>query len=300
VAILGLLRPDTRIRVAQLAAELGCTEAELASDLETLSMCGVAPFTPDMYMPVFVEDGYVEVLGELPALDGPVRLSASEATALAAALQSAGFDASDDLTQRVLRASAAPTFSALELESVVRTAGSAHSGDVYETLAKAVADAEVVRIEYCKPESEEPSARDVEPHVIFTERGVWYLIGFSRRAGGWRTFRLDRIRSAQATGDSIARASEARFAGMTTALDTRELPVARLRFADATTFSDREWPGAAVVAEEDGTLVVEVPYSGTDWMARHVVARLGGVEVLDPPAMRDAVRSLADRLSAQL
>jgi len=85
IALLGQLAPDTRISIADLAAEVGASQAQLAADLETLAMCGVAPYDPGDLMPLLIEDGMVEVWGELPAVRGPVRLSAAEARALAAA-----------------------------------------------------------------------------------------------------------------------------------------------------------------------------------------------------------------------
>ena len=72
------------------------------------------------------------------------------------------------------------------------------------------------------------------------------------------------------------------------------LPTARIRFSAGEPVSDREWPGMRVVETlADGAIVVEVPYSGTDWIARQVAARLGAAEVLEPAEVREAVVRLA-------
>lgn len=293
VALLGRLEPDTRLAVADLAAQVGATESELASDLVSLSCCGIAPYDPGDLVPIMIEDGYVEVFGELPALRGPVRLSPGEALALASALQAAGFSAGDELTLRLLSAAGATEFDAAELEHTVRADAGAHATDVYQALAQSVDDGDVVRIEYVRLDGES-SCREIEPLSLFAERGAWYVTAWCRATGDWRTFRLDRIVSAGATGESFdpaVRSSATRGLG---ALDTSQLPVATLHFAEGVAFSEREWPGARVTGEADGGgVLVEVPYAGTEWLARHVAARLGDVEVLEPAHIRAAVARLA-------
>jgi len=294
IAMAGQLRPGTRLRIADLAAELGTTEAELTADIETLSMCGVAPYCPDDLTPLFVENGYVEVWGELPALKGPVRLSAAEASALAAALQAAGFSADDELAARLLSATGSTGFDAEELERTIRAATTAHDAEVYEAVARAVEEHAVTRIEYVRMGAEEMIARDVEPVALFAERGAWYLTAWCRKAGDWRTFRVDRIRSAVLAAERFGPTARSGVPGAVSAFSAEGLPAARLRFSAGESFAGREWPGACVVEQaEDGSIVVDVPYGGTDWIARHVAARLGGVEALEPAEIRAAVRELA-------
>ena len=297
IAIMGQLTPDARIRIADLAAEVGASESELTADLETLSMCGVAPYYPDDLAPLVVEDGYVEVWGELPALKGPVRLSAAEASALAAALQAAGFTASDELPARLLAAAGSAGFDAEQLERTIRSASSAHDAQTYEALARAVQEHGVLHLEYAALGTEEVTARDVEPMSLFAERGAWYLTAWCRRAGDWRTFRVDRIRSAGLTGERFDSDAHSGTPGALGAFEARGLPTARLRFSAGESFTDRDWPGGRILERaEDGGITVEVPYGGTAWIARHVVGRLGAVEVLEPAELRAAVRELATGL----
>jgi proteasome accessory factor C len=292
LALLGRLKPGTRIPLDDLARELGITPAEVASEFETLSVCGVWPYDPLGLVPVFVDDDAIEVFGEVPALRGPVRLSAREASALAAAMQTAGFKASDPLPSRLLAAASA-TFDADEVEHVVRASIESHDPSVYETLARASAERRVVTIDYLGTTDDRPVSRDVEPIALFAERGAWYLTAWCRRAGGWRTFRLDRMRTVRASDERFSDA-RAVSAGSPRAFDPAGLPTARLRFARAEEFTERDWPGA-VVAETtaEGAALVDVPFAGMAWIARRVCARLGEVEVLEPPSLRTAVAELA-------
>ena len=292
IALLGRLREGTRVPLAVLAAELDTTPAALASDLETLSVCGIAPYTPMELVPVLVDGDIVEVWGSIPAMRGPVRLSPAEAGALAAALAAAGFPAEDPLSIKLLAASSA-AFDAEELARTLSTSTATHATATFEALAAGIAAREVLAIAYQREGAAEPTVRRVEPLQLFADRGTWYLSAWCRTAGAFRTFRVDRVRGVEPTGDEFDAA--ARGDGLsTTAFTADGLPTARLRFASGEVFTEREWPGARVAEElADGGLVAHVPYAGTDWIARRVIARLGGVEVLEPAVIRDAVAALA-------
>ena len=293
VALLSHFRRDERYRVSELAELLGTTEQELTADLTTLSLCGVAPYYPNDYVPVIVEDGFVEVFGDLPALSGPVRLSSAEARALAAALEAAGFSSTDELTARLLDAAAGAGFDAAELERTVRAAASDHDRDIFESVAEALEARLVLTIAYQGASDAQPRSRDVEPLSLFAERGVWYLTAWCRDAAAWRTFRVDRIRSARTTAEH-AEPSSRDGAPTAGSFPMAGLPSATLIFAAGESFEEREWPGGHVLEQAaDGATLVVVPFAGTDWVARRVVARQGAVEVLAPEEMRLAVAELA-------
>jgi predicted DNA-binding transcriptional regulator YafY len=288
--------------LATLAAELDTGPAELASDLETLSVCGVAPYSPMELVPVLVDEdeGTVEVWGDVPAMRGPVRLSAAEAGAWAAALAAAGFEANDPLVAKLLSAASAD-FDAKTLARTLRASASHHNPAVFEAAAAAIAQREVLVIAYQREGAVEPSLRRVEPLQLFAERGVWYLSAWCRKAGAHRTFRLDRIRALEPAGEEFDPAAHDATSLGAVAFSGKGLPSARLRFVSGEEFSEREWPGARMAEEEpDGSLVVEAPFAGTDWIARRVLARLGRVEVLTPHSLREAVATLAREELARL
>ncbi len=298
IAVLGNLRNNEQRPLEELARSVGATPAEFAEDVSTLSMCGLAPYDPSGLVPVMVDGDTVLTFGEMPALRGPVRLSATEANALAAALQAAGIAVDDPLVTDLL-SSSATSFDPVELESLVR-AGAASDASVFEQLSQGLQHRLVVEIEYAKPEEPMSSARAVEPLALFAERGVWYVVSWCRSARAVRTFRLDRIRAARATDEGFQPREDAALA-KTTAFDPAGLPLARLRFRDAAEYIEREWPGARPAsADAAGGAIVEVPFAGQTWITRKVVARLGAVEVLDPPELRASVASLAAEVAASL
>jgi predicted DNA-binding transcriptional regulator YafY len=294
------LQAGSRVSLAALAAELDMTSAELATDLEMLSVCGIAPYSPMELVPVLVDGDVVEVWGSIPAMRGPVRLSPPEAGALAAALAAAGFDAENPLAAKLLSASSA-AFDSEELARTLRTSTATHDSATFETLAAAIVEHDVLAIAYQREGAAEPGARTVEPLQLFADRGAWYLSAWCRKAGAYRTFRVDRIRGVEPTGEAFDIAERGKTTLTLSAFSAEGLPVAKLQFAPGEAFSEREWPGA-IVAEEraDGSMLVEVPFAGTDWIARRVVARLGAVEVLEPQSVRAAVAAMAREEQSRL
>jgi predicted DNA-binding transcriptional regulator YafY len=292
LALLGQLQPGARVEIDALARQLGTSPAELAEDLETLSMCGVGEFMPDELVPIMVEDGYVETFGALPAVSGSIRLSGAEAAALAAALQTVGVSASDPLAAKLAEA-ASPEFDPAELEHQIRYAVDEGRRSVFQLLARALDEGIVIELSYAGAGQAEGTVRVVEPMALFAERGAWYLTGWCRQRGGWRTFRVDRIREVKLTGEHVTRDPDGAPVSAAVWAAAGQIPLATLRFAAGERFSDRDWPGAQVVSTEaDGVRTVTVPFAGTEWIARRVAARMGRVELIEPADARAAVAAI--------
>jgi proteasome accessory factor C len=298
VTLLQHLRRGSSHSIRELAAIVGAPAETVAADLATLTMCGVPPFDPYDMIDLEIDGDSVTVHIEPPALDRPVRLTAPEARALASALESAGYRADDPLVAKLLAAAHAEV-TASELEATVRT-GSAPRGavELHETLSAAIERAENLRIAYFTGSSGRESVRVVRPYALSNSRGSWYLMGFCENAGEERVFRVDRIRSAERTGQRFE--VPAGFS-REVAPDPLTLPVAEIRLTgDPGVDAGRDWPGATFAPAPDGGAMARVPYAGTGWLARSVVARLGDAEVLSPPEVRDAVRTLAEAALAEL
>lgn len=293
LALLHTLKPGTEVRLSKLAEAFDTDVAQLTRDLELLSCCGVSQHGDEL-VPIYVEDGVLVVFNPLPALGGAVRLSASEAHALIAALQAAGLGADDDLVRTLVAGSVAADIDAEQVERVVRSAATSGQADALKQVALALEKRRVVQLRYQNAGAQTASTRDVEPLALVNERGVWYLEAYCRKAEGLRTFRVDRITEALVTTQSFEPRGLAIHGRAFVATD---LPVATVRLDAGQEFSTREWPGAkAIERHDDGTLVVEVPYAGTGWVARQIVARLGAAQVVGPAEVRAAVAELAKSL----
>ncbi len=285
LALMHHLEPDSVTPVPDLAEALGVSEQELAADLELLSVCAADRYDPLTNVPLYVEDGLVHVFGKMPALDRAVRLTSAEAHALVTALQAVGRGSDDPLVTALIAASSGVDTG--EVERVVRTAVSPDAGP-YTVLASAAARRERVCIDYQGLGDPEPRARTIEPLAMQSERGAWYVHAFCREAGALRTFRLDRIRTAEPTG---AHFTPHRFDATGAILPSENLPRAVIAFAPGVTPPEREWPGSHVIQIDAPGTVVAVPYAGTAWIAREVASFLGDAVVLEPFEVREAVAS---------
>lgn len=292
LAVLAHVRPGSPVPLETLATAVGASEEELAADLETLSLCGVAPYSPYEMVDVWLEDdGLVYAYSEPPALDRPVRLSPTEAQALVTALGMCGFGPDDPLMLE-LAGVATPDFSPSEIERVVRAATEPDgTASVYRVVAAGLAERRELKMLYYSASRAERTERVVHPYALGNDRGYWYLSAFCTSAQAVRTFRLDRVLSVETTGATFE--APEHVSPPTPAFEGTGLPVAEVLFAASEDVSERDWPGASFEERDDGSVLARVPFSTPEWVARRVAARLGGAEVLSPAEARAAVERIA-------
>ncbi|KAF0209494.1 MAG: WYL domain-containing protein [Actinomycetota bacterium] len=291
LALLSYLKQGATLKLSDLSAAVGATEAEVAADLTALSYCGVPPFTPDEMIDLAIDGDSVIVLSAPPALDRPVRLSPREARALVTALEAAGHAHDDPLVTKLLEAAAAEIDPA-ELAATIRTGtASVPLAGIYAVLAEAIETNTKVRIGYFSAGSGTHSERIIRPHGLMNERGAWYVSGHCENADELRTFRLDRIREATSTDDHFEPPA---WVSTSVAPATEDLPVAVLRLAPGSRHTEeRDWPGATFNVKPNGAVFAEIPYSSATWVARRVAAGLGTIDAIETPGVRAAVREIA-------
>jgi predicted DNA-binding transcriptional regulator YafY len=135
--------------------------------------------------------------------------------------------------------------------------------------------------------------RTVDPYRIEFQRGRWYLSGFDHLRGEERSYRLDRIAGDVTPLDGPA------FEPPATGLPGQargawelgaEAPVrARVRIdgPQATWAVQHVGPDRVMSADEDGSVVVELPVTNRAAFRSFVLSFLEHAEILDPPALRD-------------
>src|SRR3954451_21398836 len=126
----------------------------------------------------------------------------------------------------------------------------------------------------------------------------WYVHAYDPAREDSRSFRLDRIKSANVTDDEVE-PREGMDLDVSGWPSTGEVPDAR---------SARVWiaPERARWAREtrnvveelkDGALIVELPYAGTQYLAREILKEAGDAAVLEPEEARQAVLDAAESLA---
>ncbi|GAA0551654.1 helix-turn-helix transcriptional regulator [Actinomadura livida] len=302
--LLGLLQHRSSWTAAELAAELGVTDRSVRRDVERLRALGYP-----VHAASGVGGGYRLGAGtRLP----PLLLDDDEAIATAVSLRMASGGTVAGAGEAALRAlSKLDQVMPPRLRAEVRAVHGATEtlvgpgvevdAEVLVTLARACRDAVRVRFRYAARDGGERE-RTVEPVRMVATARRWYLMAWDTGRGGWRTFRLDRMRDVTATTwhfrprehpDPVAYVQRS-----VTAAPYRHLARVRLHAPPARVRELVPPQVGRVEDDRDGWCVLSVGGDDLDWLAMHI-ARLGfDAEVLEPPELRDAAARLARRLAA--
>lgn len=295
------LRPDWP--GAELARRLEVTPRTLRRDVQRLRSLGYPVHaTPG------VAGGYR--LGAGASLP-PLLLDDDEAVAVALGLRTAASQTVTGIAETSLRALAKleqvlparlrERTAALQQATVAlpRTAPTVDPG-LLTTLATACRNRQSVRFSYTRADGP-VTERLAEPHRLVHTGYRWYLVAFDVARDDWRSFRVDRIESAEPTG--------ARFV-------PRDPPDAAAFVASAVTTAPYRYrarvivhaPVAVVAEQVSPTTAMLEPASGDRclltaggdslaWIACHLATL--GIEctILEPPELIACARELAGRLS---
>jgi predicted DNA-binding transcriptional regulator YafY len=179
--------------------------------------------------------------------------------------------------------------------------------DVLATLAGACRDHARLRFAYISKD-DQASQRNTEPSAVVYSGHRWYLVAFDLDRDDWRTFRIDRIRGRVRPGERGRRrivpgGDPAAFVQqrLRGAMDGgAETVPGRIRLLLPATRARHRIPARYATVEPDGEAACIVTTRAA-WSRSFLVwmALLDEpMEVLDPPELADAARTLVARLSA--
>jgi proteasome accessory factor C len=176
--------------VDEVCERFGYTRNQLASDLDLVFVCGLPGYGPGDLMVAYIDED--EVVVELADyFANPVRLTPPEALSLLAA------------GMALLSTGSAPAALETALGKLQEVVLHVDEQTVVVDLAEppfvaelrdAAAGHQVVEIEHTAMATGETTTRKVEPWLVFTTMGNWYVRGHCRLADAERVFRIDRIR----------------------------------------------------------------------------------------------------------
>ncbi len=271
----------------------------LLRDLDTVSMVGLYPYTPDVLIELYVEDGQVHIT--LPqAFDRPLQLTPEQAVALVAAgstlLTVPGADPDGPLARGLAKLSAALGATGGEASLDVRL-GEVRD-DVLETLRVAVRQHRQVAIDYYAYGRDTHTHRVIDPYRVTSDQGQWYAAAWCHLAADERLFRLDRISSAElldTTFDPPADLpSESVF--NPSASDPRVV----IELAPEARWVVEQYPTEALEELGDGRLRATLAITAPAWLER-LALRLGPAASVSagPPELRRAGADAAARILAR-
>jgi predicted DNA-binding transcriptional regulator YafY len=306
VAVLLLLQARTQVTAAEVAEELEVSERTARRDLEALSMAGVP-----VYSRQGRNGGWQLVGGAKTDLSG---LTATEARALFLVAGTASSTPEVKAALRKLvRALPEPFRTSAQAASnavvVDRTAwGSSQPARPIpphlEPLQQAVIEGEQVTLGYVA-RNRSPTTRVVHPLGLASKGPSWYLVADTE--AGLRTFRVDRVTAVEPTGEAVVRPE---------GFDLAEAWKLITESVDASWRSRLEARGAATPetvqilrmvfgtririgpTRTDGRVDVEIGGSDPRQLAGELAGFGAGLEVLEPPEIRDLLARIGAELTA--
>ncbi|WP_102141870.1 helix-turn-helix transcriptional regulator [Mycobacterium hubeiense] len=301
--LLGLLQSRRVWTGDELAAQLGVTTRSVRRDIERLR---------DLGYPVHASKGHGGgyQLGAGAALP-PLLLDPDEAVAVAVCLRLAAGGSVAGVGESALRALSKldqvmparlrSQVSAVHNATVTLTSATDTpvEPDVLMTLARACRDHEHVATSYTDLRGN-TTQRRLEPYQLVTTGRRWYLLAYDRDRQDWRTLRLDRMTDVRALGSTFApRPAPDAAAYVRQSISASPYPyVAKVRYRAPEHVVAQHFPPATATIEPDGpdACVVTAGADDPEKMVFYFAMAGEPFEVLEPPEVVAAVRTVAERL----
>ena len=295
--------------VDEVCERFKITREDLVADLDLLFMCGLPPFGPGDLIEAWIDGDHIHIAAA-DYLSRPLRLTRWEAVSLLVmgrALASLpGLSEGDSLHRALTKIEGAlsPEEAAAAADLAARVAVELEGTGAEPLLADlrdAIAGRKRVRMTYYSFGRDELTERTIDPYVVFSTLGNWYLLAHDGASDEDRVFRVDRIKDLHAKGDVFELPDgfdpERAAAGNLFVPSPTDIEVSLDLSPDAgwvreVTPHDRAEPLA------DGWTRLTLRTSHLEWLER-LVLRLGaGVRVVAPDTLGDGVKAAARRALA--
>ncbi len=295
-------RAEVKLDAAEVCERMQISDAELREDINVLNVVNFGGGSYVLYAEID-DDGRIEVDPE-PYSDNfarPARLLPVEAKALVAAIDLLA----GGLPEGSLQSAREKIVAALGADPMQQGLHVADAGGDDSAIARvasqAISGRRLLALDYYKPNEDEFTTRVVEPYALVNGREGWYVASFDPERDDVRHFRLDRIRHAEVTDTPYEPRPEVNPAGELDGwLRTGEVEASRIARVWVSSERARWAREQRRVAQElaDGSVIVEHPFKGTDFLVRDILGEAGDAAVLEPADAREAVLAAVQRLRA--
>lgn len=287
--------------IDETCTRFGITRDQLLADLEVVWLVGLPPYTPDTLIDVVTEDDRVWI--HYPdVFEHPQHLTPEQGLALLAAgasvLALPGADDDGPLARGVRKLAGVLGIDPGDALDVDLEGGRA---EVLDALRTAIAEGRRVHLDYYAYGRDVRTERDVDPWRLTAHDGAVYLLGWCHRAGGQRSFRVDRIHTAVVM-DVAAQAPGPAAEPEVFRPDADDPRVVLDLAPEARWVADRH-PVEAAEELPGGGLRVTLAVTEQRWLARLLVTLGPGVTALEvrggPAELAQTGRRAAERVLAR-
>jgi len=277
------------------------TERELNDAVRFVAMLGPPAGTPEEYFDLEIEGD--RIYAWPPAgLSRPPRLTLSEAAALLAATEPLRHSAGGVLESALKKVrKAVPTDLAPKLDELARAASieAPAATKWHAILEDAIARRMEVALQYYSPARGKAGARAIEPRLLYTQSGRWYLAAWSVKDGKEKLYRLDRILDARIGSRCFGEHKGADTGARTVLFVDADLhPEVEVRFARSLARLAREQFGSQARDNDDGSVTVKTRMASETYAVTWALGYGGAVRIVSPAAWQKALeRRAKERLA---
>lgn len=294
LAILPWLLEREETTVAEVAERFEMTEDEVVRDLSLVSVCGLPPYTADELIDLWIdEDGTIGTFNRHDLFTRPINLTPAEGFAVLAAgrallaVPGAASAALESALAKLEHALGARGGLAVDLETPPQL----------DEVQKAAKDSERLAVTYYSAWRDEVTERTIDPWVVHSDEGRWYVECHDSLSGEHRRLRVDRIQEVRRTGEH--------FEPVDFAVPERTFepgPEAQrvvLLLPTSARWAIESYDAESVEERDDGRLEVVLWVAGQTWLERLLLKAGAQAEVIEPLELSDAGRGAATRVLAR-
>ncbi|MGZ4963487.1 MAG: helix-turn-helix transcriptional regulator [Limisphaerales bacterium] len=175
--------------------------------------------------------------------------------------------------------------------------------EIFDVLAKAAAQRKQLKVIYRKPGQRETEARIVDPYHLANINGEWFMFAWCHLRKAIRTFAPARIKSVEETGKTFARPEkfslDKRLRDSFGVRSGNEQFQVVIRFNEivADYIREKKWHDSQQLKElKDGGVTLTLTLSSLVEVERWVLSWAGNAKVIQPVALRKAVKAAAQRI----
>lgn len=267
-----LTKEGRAITANDIAASLGISFDEARHLIALVSMGSGESID---YLPLVLgdEDDEVALMEGASLSARRLRLTRSETYALLAALSRIGLDQDDPLVKTLADSYADTSLTYDEIVNRLSETRLSTDTDVLRQCSQALTEGLCLTFSYRPVDGGPTTRRRVSPQLLRQDNGFWYLEAYDQVRRGQRIFRLD--------GMSDVEPIAFRGPVRSVAAATNPATIVTVRFCDRQYLDLFHWDGLQLLEQgEDGT-VAKLPFYGGSWLARHLAACAGTVQVSD-------------------
>jgi proteasome accessory factor C len=291
---------EAQIPVAELRKALNLDKKVLEDDIGLLNLINFGGGCYALYAQIEGDTVVVQKETYGDRFSRPARLSPLEAKALLWALEFIGdrLPTEDGGSLGSVRAKLEAAIGADDLPTVELGRAQVADTAVAAAVSHAIREDRLLEIDYWTESRGAITRRAIEPHLLVNAQDAWYVVAQCRRAGGQRTFRLDRIRSASLMDERFERRSEITSTGPYMPWGSRPQPGGTIAQSASVwcTPALARWMLEKHGSRErfaDGSVLVEIPYASEEWLVKELLKYQGEAVLFEPVSLRRTVADLA-------